>query len=64
MTGVKGEEEDLEYGENIRALFEENKKFHDEVDRLKKMRVDFGKPFFGLGWGSFIGLLGGRKKGM
>ena len=44
LTGVKGEEEDLEYGENIHLLFEENKQFHDEVDRLKKMRVDFGKP--------------------
>ena len=44
LTGVKGEEEDLEYGENIHLLFEENKKFHYEVDRLKKMRVDFGKP--------------------
>ena len=44
LTGVKREEEHLEYGENIHLLFEENKKFHDEVEKLKKMGVDFGKP--------------------
>lgn len=44
LIGLKSEEEQLEYGENIHLLFEENKKFHDEVERLKKMRVDFGKP--------------------
>lgn len=44
LTGVKGEEEHLEYGENIHLLFEENKKFHDEVERLEGISVDFGKP--------------------
>ena len=44
LTGVKGEEEDLEYGENIHLLFEENKKFYDELESLKKKKVDFGKP--------------------
>ena len=45
LTGVKGEEEDLEYGENIHLLFEENKKLHDEVERLKKKKVDFENKF-------------------
>ena len=44
LTDVKREEEHLEYGENIHLLFEENKKFHDEVERLKEMKVDFEKP--------------------
>ena len=44
LTGVSQKQEHLEYGENIFMLFEENKKFHDEVDRLQKMSVDFGKP--------------------
>ena len=43
-TGKVEEKEQLEYGENISLLFEENKKFYDEVERLEKMKVDFNIP--------------------
>lgn len=44
VNGRVEEKEKLEYGENISLLFEENKKFYDEVTRLEKMKVDFSTP--------------------
>lgn len=44
LAGVKQEQEQLEYGENMYLIFEENKKFYDEVNRLEKMSIDFDKP--------------------
>lgn len=36
-------EEKLEYGDNVCSIFEENKKFHDELTRLEMTKFNFGK---------------------